>query len=100
MHINLESLYGGLTLWRDGFSQNQQNEQLYGEEHFMVERWSALWRRGTNFMDKILKGGVFCRNLRYGKILTKFGSLYGGEHFMAKRSPTLWRTNFMANSNL
>ena len=58
MHINLGSLYGMLTLWRDGFSQNQQNEQLYGEEHFMAERWSALWRRGTNFMDKILKGGV------------------------------------------
>ena len=25
----------------------------------MAERWSALWRRGTNFMDKILKGGGF-----------------------------------------
>ena len=55
MYINLGSLYGRLTLWRDGFSQNQQNEQLYGEEHFMAERWSALWQRGTNFMDKILK---------------------------------------------
>ena len=28
----------------------------------MAERWSALWRRGTNFMDKILKGGVFYPN--------------------------------------
>ena len=62
MHINPGSLYGRLTLWRDGFSQNQQNEQLYGEEHFMAERWSALWQRGTNFMDKILKGGVFYPN--------------------------------------
>ena len=62
MHINLGSLYGRLTLWRDGFSQNQQNEQFYGEENFMAERWSALWQRGTNFMDKILKGGVFCPN--------------------------------------
>ena len=62
MYINLGSLYGRLTLWRDGFSQNQQNEQLYGEEHFMAERWSALWQRCTNFMDKILKGGVFYPN--------------------------------------
>ena len=65
MHINLGSLYGRLTLWRDGFSQNQQNEQLYGEEHFMAERWSALWQRGTNFMDKILKGGCFILTPRY-----------------------------------
>ena len=28
----------------------------------MVERRSALWRRGTNFMDFILKGGVFYPN--------------------------------------
>ena len=77
MHINLESLYGGLTLWRDGFSQNQQNEQLYGEEHFMAERWSALWRRGTNFMDKILKGGVFYPNptvlIHFEIVVNRFG---------------------------
>ena len=55
---NCMQLYGELTLWRDGFSQNRQNRQLYGAEHFMVERGSALWGRDTNFMDFILKGGV------------------------------------------
>ena len=31
----------------------------------MVERGSALWQRGTNFMDKILKGGCFILTPRY-----------------------------------